>query len=83
MRFIVRPKLRSPDDALKAASFEMECAALAAVARFRGVQFGQILYGGDDVSGDTWDARGWGDRIARAGIREKIFWLAVDAVLEL
>ena len=29
---------------------EMEAAAFFAVAQFRGVQFGQILYGGDDLS---------------------------------
>ncbi len=59
---------------------EMEAAAFFAVARFRGVTFGQILYGGDDVSGDTWDTRYWNER---ASDREKLFWLAVEACLEL
>jgi len=31
----------------------MEAAALFAVAQFRGVVLAQILYGGDDVSGDN------------------------------
>ena len=36
---------------------EMEAAAFFAVAQFRGVVFGQILYGGDDVSGlGEWDS---------------------------
>ena len=40
-----------------AITVEMEAAAFFAVAQFRGVQFGQMLYGGDDVGGETWD--GW------------------------
>ena len=38
---------------------EMECASFAAVAQFLGVEFGQILYAGDDLSADEWDERGW------------------------
>ena len=38
---------------------EMEAAAFFAVAAFRGVAFGQLLYAGDDLSGDGWDQRGW------------------------
>lgn len=41
---------------------EMEAAALFAVARFRGVRIGLLLYGGDDVSGTDWDARQWLDK---------------------
>ncbi len=59
---------------------EMEAAAFFAVAQFRGVEFGQILYGGDDVSGAEWDSRRWNNR---ATIREKLFWLAVEAALRL
>jgi uridine phosphorylase len=59
---------------------EMEAAAFFAVAQFRGVVFGQILYGGDDVSGDLWDRRDW-DR--RTSTREKLFWLAAEACLRL
>jgi uridine phosphorylase len=59
---------------------EMEAAALFAVAQFRGVTLGQILYGGDDVSGLEWDGRGWERQRA---VREKLFWLAADAVLNL
>ncbi len=40
---------------------EMECAAMAAVATFRTVQFGQYLLAGDDISGDEWDGRGWSE----------------------
>jgi uridine phosphorylase len=57
---------------------EMEAAAFFAVARFRGIKFGQLLYGGDDVSSETWDGREWD---TRTSIREKLFWLAVESVL--
>ncbi|MEI6284962.1 MAG: nucleoside phosphorylase [Bacillota bacterium] len=59
---------------------EMECAAFAAVAEFRNVQFGQILYGGDDVTADQWDGRDWQEQ---SSTREKLFWLAVEAVCGL
>ena len=59
---------------------EMEAASLMAVARFRGVPLGQILYGGDDVSGEAWDTRDWSNR---RDVRESLFWLAVEACLEL
>ena len=59
---------------------EMEAAAFFAVAQFRGVTFGQLLYGGDDVSGDAWDSRGWQSRVS---IRERVFWLAAEACLLL
>jgi uridine phosphorylase len=59
---------------------EMEAAAFFAISQFRKVTFGQILYGGDDVSGQKWDNRGWQKR---ASTREKLFWLAVESVLRL
>lgn len=36
---------------------EMECASTAAVAKFRGVDFYQFLYGADSLAGDEWDPR--------------------------
>jgi uridine phosphorylase len=36
---------------------EMEAASLFAVAEFRDIQLGQILYGLDDISSDIWDPR--------------------------
>lgn len=36
---------------------EMEASALMAVAQFRGVKLGQILYCGDDLSGEAYDHR--------------------------
>lgn len=59
---------------------EMEAAALFAVARFRNVKLGYMLYGGDDVSGYNWDRRSdW----TRHAVRQKMFWLAVDACLRI
>ncbi len=57
---------------------EMEAAAFFAVAKFRGVEFGQILYGGDDLSGE-WDHRNW----TKHEIREHLFRLAAEACLRL
>jgi uridine phosphorylase len=59
---------------------EMEAAAFFAVAAFRDVAFGQLLYAGDDLSGDAWDSRGWDDH---AEGRELLFRLAAEAVLAL
>lgn len=59
---------------------EMEAAAFFAVAAFRSVRLGQILYAGDDVSRAEWDARGWNDR---HDVRRALFDLAVEACLRL
>lgn len=72
-----RIKQRREEGAL---TVEMEASAFFAVAQFRKVIFGQMLYGGDDVSGDVWDSRGWDKE---AGIREKLLQMAIEAVLLL
>lgn len=59
---------------------EMEAASLMAVAQFRGVALGQILYAGDDLSGEHWDERGWQ---SRNDVRESLFWLAAEACLSM
>jgi uridine phosphorylase len=59
---------------------EMEFASMLAVARFRKVLFGQYLLAGDDVSGNKWDSRGC---FKASPAHEKIFWLAVEACLNL
>lgn len=38
---------------------EMETAAFFAVAKFYRLQLAQLLYAGDDVSGEKWDERAW------------------------
>ena len=57
---------------------EMESAGLLAVAQFRDVILGQVLYGGDDLSGAEWDKRAWQ---SREEIRESLFWLCAQACL--
>jgi len=59
---------------------EMEAAALFAVAQFRGVELGQVLYAGDDLSGDLWDSRNW---TKYSSGREKLFRIAVGACVRL
>jgi len=59
---------------------EMEAAALAAVARFREVPLAQVVYCGDDLSGETWDDRSWQTRFE---VRENLFDLAATAALRL
>jgi uridine phosphorylase len=59
---------------------EMECASFAAVAEFRKTVFGQILYGGDDISSTSWDSRKWKSRFE---IREYLVELAIKACLKL
>lgn len=45
---------------------EMEQAGCIAVAQFRGFDYGALIYGGDDLSGEEWSDRGWR---SREGIR--------------
>jgi uridine phosphorylase len=59
---------------------EMEAAALFAVAEFRGIAAGQILYAGDDLTADEWDHRDWSRQL---GVRERLFDLAIAAVQRL
>jgi uridine phosphorylase len=59
---------------------EMEAASLLAVAQFRAVTLGQVLYGGDDLSGGEWQHRGWQ---SRRDVRENLFWLAAEACWRL
>ena len=59
---------------------EMESAGMLAVSQFRAVILGQVLYGGDDLSGSEWDNRAWQ---SRSEIRESLFWLCADACLTL
>jgi uridine phosphorylase len=59
---------------------EMEAAALLAVAQFRGVSLGQLLYAGDSLAGGAWDHRDW---VQAHDAREALFWLAMDAVSAL
>ena len=59
---------------------EMEASALAAVARFRDVRLAQVVYCGDDLSGQTWDDRSWQ---TRREVRGHLLELAGVAALRL
>ena len=59
---------------------EMEASAFFAVAAFRKVTFGQLVYGGDLVVPEGWDYRGWNDR---KDDRMNLFHLAVEACSHL
>lgn len=59
---------------------EMEASALFAVAQFREIVLGQLLYAGDDVSGLDWDSRGW---VHRHDHREQVLRLAFEACRQL
>ena len=55
----------------------MEQAGCLAVAKFRGFDYGAIIYGGDDVASDEWNDRGWGKRF---GIRYNLVMLCKELV---
>lgn len=58
---------------------EMECAALAACAQFRGVEFGQILFTADTLANvDVYDERDWG-----AESFEKALWICLDILHDM
>ena len=59
---------------------EMEQAAMIAVSEFRKVNYGAIIYGGDDVSNDVWDGRSWR---SREDIRMNLTKLLVELVVTL
>lgn len=59
---------------------EMEAAALLAVARWRSVRFGQLVYAADALHGEEWDHRDWTGAV---DARERLFWLAVAASLAI
>lgn len=59
---------------------EMEAAALFAVAAFRQVHLGQLLYCGDNLDADEWDSRAWQKNW---GVREVLVELAAEACLAI
>jgi uridine phosphorylase len=59
---------------------EMEAAAFFAVSQFRNVILGQVLFGGDDLSGVTWDSRSWQ---SREEIRKNLVEISFDICAQL
>ena len=56
---------------------EMECAAMQALCDFRGVDFFQFLYAGDNLDHSTWDPRSLAGNV-RLEDKEKIALLAFE-----
>jgi len=54
---------------------EMECASYLAVAQYKNVALGQLLYAGDDLSGTQWDSRNWKNK---TDIRKFLLELAIN-----
>ena len=59
---------------------EMEAAAFFAVSRYYDLPLAQLLYAGDDVSGEVWDTRNWNKQ---EGVRYNLLRTAVEVVKEL
>ena len=59
---------------------DMESSAFIAVARYRGLRFAQMLYAGDSLAGDEWDARHW---VGARDVREGLFRVAARAAITL
>lgn len=57
---------------------EMEAAAFFAVSQYRQVLLGQLLFGGDDLSGAEWDSRSWN---SREDIRKNLVELSLEICL--
>ena len=63
-----------------AIAVEMEAATYFAVAQFRKIKLGQILYAGDDISGTDWDKRDWKNQ---PKIRHQLLHLSIDICSQL
>jgi len=63
--------------AMGAICVEMECAAMQAMCDFRGVEYFQFLYAGDNLDHSTWDPRSLSGS-ARLEDKEKIALLAFE-----
>ena len=59
---------------------EMEDSALLAVSKFRKVELGQLLYGGDNVGDLRWDGRHY---VERTKIQEEIVNLSLRICTKL
>ena len=65
-----------------AITVDMECSAMAAVAKFRGVNFGQFFYAADNLGEEEYDARSLIVRELNDS-KKKIIPLALECAIEL
>lgn len=59
---------------------EMETAAFFAVSKYYDIPLAQLLYAGDDVSGEKWDARNWDKQ---KNVRSNMILTAIKLMEEL
>jgi uridine phosphorylase len=59
---------------------EMEASAYMAAAQYNNVEFGQILYAGDNLDGEIWDGR---KEHSRTDINEIVLRLSLDTCINL
>lgn len=59
---------------------EMETAAFFAVSKYYDLPLAQLLYAGDDVSGEKWDARNWNNQ---KNIRSNLILICMKLMEEL
>lgn len=71
------PKKIESRKAMGAVCVEMECAAMQAMCDFRGVEFFQFLYAGDNLDHSNWDPRSLSGN-ARLDDKQKIAQLAFE-----
>ncbi|MCI2055779.1 MAG: nucleoside phosphorylase [Oscillibacter sp.] len=59
---------------------DMEASAYMAAAQYDNVDFGQILYAGDNLAGTKWDRRNWD---SQTSIRENTLRITLDACVSM
>lgn len=59
---------------------EMECASYLAIAQYKGISLGQLLYAGDDLSGIRWESRDWKNQ---KDIRKLMLMLSINLCNEI
>lgn len=65
-----------------AIAVEMECAAMAAASKFRGFNFGQILYAADNLASDEYDPRSLVHNSINSE-KQQIISLAAECVIKI
>ncbi len=58
----------------------MEAAAFFAVSKYYDIPLAQLLYVGDDVSGEKWDTRNWDNQ---KNVRSNLLFTAIKLMEEL
>ena len=59
---------------------EMETAAFFAVSKYYDIPLAQLLYAGDDVSGEKWDSRNWNNR---KNVRSNLILTSIKLIEDL